>query len=235
MVRLHLYLAQCGIDSRRKCEDIISAGKVTVNNCPVRHSQLIEPGRDTVTVNNRIVALAPKIYYAFHKPINVICSSSRQGTAPIVLDYIKLYKKMHLFTVGRLDKLTSGLIIVSNDGEFSAKVLRPCYKIEKEYIVIAHDVIPIKKINEFTTHSKHTHPYSIKRYQPIAKKCIRIIVTEGKNHEIRNIFKYCRCRIASLIRIRIDKITLGDLKVGAYRELSVQERTHITQAPTPSH
>ena len=149
-IRIHLYLAKCGIQSRRKSEQIIGDGRVAVNGKTIFRSQLIDTERDRITVDGRVVTPAPHIYYAFHKPVNVICSSARQGECPIVWDFIHVYEKLHLFTVGRLDRLASGLLLITNDSQFCRQVALPRYEIEKEYIVRTYNRIPLDKIYEFT-------------------------------------------------------------------------------------
>lgn len=235
-IRVTHYLAQCGVQSRRASEQLIAEGRVAVNGRRIAHTQLIDADHDTVTVNDRAVTPAPKIYYAFHKPVDVICSSVRQGPYPIVWDFIHVYKKMHLFTVGRLDRLTSGLLLITNDGAFANHLALPSHGVEREYIVQTHHPIPLDAIREFLPSraphaSPSRHPYTIRRYVAVSKKCIRIVVTEGRNHEIRNIMRYCRCGVVSLTRVRIDTISLSALKVGGHRELTKQEREHAYRAP----
>lgn len=223
-MRLHLFLAKCGVASRRESERIISQGLVQVNGKVVSKTQEIDAKNDLIRYKMRIIRYAPKIYYAFHKPRRVICSARRQGDSPLVLDYIKAYKKMHLFTVGRLDSQTSGLIFVSNDGTFSERVLRPTYAVAKEYVVHTINNSAWGVLRRYLrAHRDRSTRYRIESYTPVSQKCVKIVVTEGKQHEIRNIMAECDCRIQSLIRIRIGNVALGDLAVEKYRPLAPYE------------
>jgi len=233
-IRLHHYLAECGIASRRKSEAIIDAGHVTVNGRRVARTEIIESDYDRITVHGREVTPAPKIYYCFHKPVNVVCSASRNDRAPIVVDYIRAWRKMHLFTVGRLDKMSAGLIFITNDGDFAHHVLHPAHEIEKEYLVTTRQPIATAALAQFSAKRHNNSMYRITRYRHISKTSLCITVTEGKHHEIRNIMRACNCDVATLTRIRIATITLGDLKVGRYRELSAEERRHISNIGAPT-
>lgn len=226
-VRIHHYLADCGIASRRRSEQLISEGRVAVNGQQILRSQFIDPVQDAVTVDNHMVSLAPKIYYAFHKPVDVICSSRRQGEHPIIADCMPIFQRLHLFTVGRLDRLTSGLLLITNDGAFSRRVLLPSSQVEKEYLVRTYSRIPRETLNRFTKTRDGTKEYHIKRYRLLSRQCAVLVMTEGKNHEVRNIMKECGCGIASLIRIRVGSVMLRQLKTGRYRELTRSEHASL--------
>ena len=225
MKRLSKVLAARGIASRRACEEIIFSGSVRVNGALVTKPQtLVDPAADQITVNGKGIPREPaKVYYLLNKPKGVHCTAKRQNKENIVLDLFS-DQKDRLFTVGRLDKDTRGLLIVTNDGQFAQKIGHPSYSIMKEYLVRVKEELSesdMKKLMK-TVYIDGTlvKPIKVKKDQ---RKAFRICVKDGKKHEIRIITEKAELSLVELKRIRIGSITLGTLPEGSYRRLTSKE------------
>ena len=223
-MRLHVFLAKCGLASRRACEKIIQEGRVEVNGATVHQKVSFVTPSDTVTVDGKKIAQIPLRYYALNKPIRYICSNSDQYGRALAVNLIADSNRTHLFTVGRLDWLSSGLILITNDGHFSRTVTLPSSGIEKEYLVESLLDIPIDKLENFyTPQSVNGVRYCIKNIKILSPQEVQIVLIEGKNREIRTIMDTIHTPIVRLHRIRIGSIEIGDLKSGEYRPLEAQE------------
>ena len=228
--RLSKALAAAGIASRRACEEIIFAGRVKVNGEIVRTPQtLVDWKKDSISVDNKKVkGEENKIYYALNKPKGYVCSSSRITGKKIVRD-IFLKNGERLFTVGRLDRDTTGLIIVTNDGDFAQKVIHPSRNVQKEYLAktqqeITHEHL-VKISNGTLIEDKIIKPLSVKK---VRKGTVKVVVTEGKKHEVRLLLKNAGLIILELCRIRIGGLVLGRLAEGQWRVISEKERQMLT-------
>ena len=225
-MRLAAYLARCGIASRRAAEQIILDGKVKVNNRI--HKDLavpIDPETDEVTYRDRVLKIVEKVYYAVHKPKGYVCTNKKDGQAEdIVLDLLPV--RHHLFTVGRLDKDSEGLILVTNDGELAQILTHPSFEIVKQYRVLVRgdvnphvlDDIEENGIRAFGENYR-VESVSIKR-ETGDGAVLNFTLTEGKNREIRNICEALGLRVRSLRRISVAGIRLARLPAGAWRPLT---------------
>jgi len=227
--RLSKALAAAGVASRRKCEELIFAGRVQVNGAVVCVPQtLVSWGIDTITVEGRdLTSEEKKVYYILNKPTGYICSSKRIGSKKIVLDLFAGMQE-RLFTVGRLDRDTSGLIIVTNDGHFAQKVIHPSGRVPKEYLVKTQNEISHDHLVEISKGAfiEDTWVKPI-RVTKVRKGTLKIIVMEGKKREVRLLVQQAGLAIESLQRIRIGALTLGALPIGAFRPLSEKEKTAL--------
>ncbi|WP_201456382.1 pseudouridine synthase [Chlamydia sp. 17-3921] len=230
-IRLNKFLAAAGIASRRKCDEIIFSGEVTVNG---RIAQgpfvLVDDQYDRVQVRGQNVNSTKKVYFMVHKPLGFLCSSERKfpGTK-LVIDMFS-HLPYRVFTVGRLDKETSGLILVTNDGDFANKIIHPSFGITKEYLLkVNRDVIEkdLDALMQGTViDGKHIRPVVVSK---IRRGTIKIVVNEGKKHEIRLFAEAAGLHILELKRIRIGSLVLGGLPYGEYRELTDAEiLTYLT-------
>ncbi|TQD82332.1 hypothetical protein C1H46_032105 [Malus baccata] len=219
--RLSKVLAAAGVASRRSSEQLIFDGKVTVNGSVCNTPQTkVDPGRDIIYVNgNRIPKrLPPKVYLALNKPKGYICASGEnKSVLGLFEDYLKTWDKRNsgvprprLFTVGRLDVATTGLIIVTNDGDFAQKISHPSSNLSKEYIAAIEGVVSkrhLLAISEGTSiDGVHCTPDSVELLpqQPdMPRPRLRIVVHEGRNHEVRELVKNAGLEIHSLKRVRI--------------------------------
>ncbi|KAI3470509.1 hypothetical protein Pfo_027172 [Paulownia fortunei] len=239
--RLAKVLAAAGVASRRSSEELIFQGKVTVNGSVCNTPQTrVDPGRDVIYVNGSRLAkkLPPKVYFALNKPKGYICSAGEKETKSVMSlfdDFMKSWNKRNpglpkprLFTVGRLDVATTGLIIVTNDGEFANKVSHPSSNLSKEYIATINGVVNkrhLLAISEGTIiEGVHCTPDLVELLpqQPdISRPRLRIVVHEGRNHEVRELVKHAGLQIHALKRVRIGGFRLpSDLGLGKHVELS---------------
>lgn len=230
--RLSKVLAAAGIASRRACEELIFAGKVTVNNELVLEPQhLVLEGKDRISVEGELVKQGQnKIYYLLNKPKGYICSSARVGSKKIVLDLFS-HLPYRLFTIGRLDRDTTGLLVVTNDGHFAQNVIHPSKNVTKEYLVKTGQEITsdhLKSIAEGALiEGSWLKPVSVSK---VRRGTIKVVVREGKKREVRLFVQKAGLTIESLHRIRIGSLLLGNLGVGEFRELSEKEKQLLLSA-----
>lgn len=226
--RLSKALAAAGIASRRACEEVIFGGRVQVNGTTVLVPQtLVDWENDEIRVDGeRVSGEQKKIYYMLNKPDGYICSSARLGKKTIVLDLFP--EELRLFTVGRLDRETTGLLLVTNDGHFANKVIHPSSNVIKEYIVKTSQEITPEHLDTLRegarVDDKWIRPVSV---QKIRKGNFRVCVKEGKKHEVRIIAERAGLKIDELTRVRIGGLLLGNLPLGAYRILTDKDKKLI--------
>ncbi|KAK7357008.1 hypothetical protein VNO80_16289 [Phaseolus coccineus] len=239
--RLSKVLAASGVASRRSCEELIFEGKVTVNGSVCNTPQTrVDPAKDVIYVNgNRLPKRQPqKVYLALNKPKGYICSSGENESKSVISlfdDFLNTWGKKRpgvptprLFTVGRLDVATTGLIIVTNDGDFAQKLSHPSSNLSKEYIATVDGSIykrHLIAISEGTTiEGVHCVPDAVEilpRQADMQRARIRIVVHEGRKHEVRELVKNAGLEIHSLKRVRIGGFRLPpDLGLGKYIELN---------------
>lgn len=239
-IRLQKYMAECGVASRRKCEELISQGKVKVNEKIVTElGTKINPDKDKVAFNGKALKYEDdeKVYILLNKPIGYVTTVKDQFDRPIVLDLIK-GNKTKVLPVGRLDMYTSGALILSNDGDFINKVTHPKNEIEKTYnatvrgIVDENDVEKLKngvKIdNEYITGKAKVRILKIDKEKKISR--LEIIIHEGKNREVRKMCESVGKKVIALHRAKIANIDVKNLKIGQWRFLTKEEvKTIVNQ------
>ncbi|XP_058762175.1 putative ribosomal large subunit pseudouridine synthase SVR1, chloroplastic isoform X2 [Vicia villosa] len=221
--RLSKVLAASGVASRRSCEELIFEGKVTVNGSVCNTPQTkVDPSKDIIYVNgSRLPKRQPhKVYLALNKPKGYICSSGEKESKSVISlfdDFLSGWAKKHpgvppprLFTVGRLDVATTGLLIVTNDGDFAQKLSHPSSNFSKEYIATVNGLVHqrhLTAISEGTTiEGVHCVPDSVEllpRTPDTQRSRLRIVVHDGRKHEVRELVKNAGLEIYSLKRIRI--------------------------------
>jgi 23S rRNA pseudouridine2605 synthase len=229
-VRIQVYLAHGGIASRRSSETLIAQGRVSINGRAVTvPGEKVLPG-DEVRLDGVLVAPeSRRRYLALHKPPGYICSSRDPQNRPLALDLLPREIRERLYNVGRLDYLSSGLILFTNDGEFAAQVGHPRRGIEKEYIVEASGQIPDTVPESFARGiSIDGCRYQAREIEKLGRKTLRIVLVEGKNREIRRVFSHFHLHPTRLHRIRIGPVLLGDLGAGESRPLSEQEIRNLS-------
>lgn len=224
-IRLQVYLARCGLGSRRSCEEYIRHGRITVNGVPVTQLGTKVSVGDTVTCDGRKVApSAKKVYLAVHKPRGYICAASDPQGRPLVSELFSAAVKERLFHVGRLDFLSTGLILYTNDGEFSALVSHPRAEIEKEYLVETGRAIDDEFLHRYTKGIRVGDVlYRCKASTLRGPHSALITLTEGKNREIRNVFNSRNIRLKRVHRLRIGPVTLRGIAPGHFRRLTERE------------
>ncbi len=227
--RLSKALAAAGVASRRKCEELIFDGRVQVNGKVVLVPQtLVSWKKDIIFVEgSQLIAEEQKVYYVLNKPTGYICSNKRIGSKKIVLD---LFSEAHerLFTVGRLDRDTSGLLIVTNDGHFAQQVIHPSARVSKEYLIKTENEVTHEHLVRISQGSLIEDTWiKPKSVVKVRKGTLKITVMEGKKREVRILVQNAGLVIESLQRIRIGSLTLGTLPIGTFRPLSDKEKTAL--------
>jgi 23S rRNA pseudouridine2605 synthase len=223
-IRLQVYLAHAGAASRRGGEKLITQGRVTVNGKVVSAlGAKVLPG-DEVCLDGKPVTIESRLHYlALNKPPGYICSSSDPQNRPLALDLLPPCGE-RLYSVGRLDFLSSGLILFTNDGAFAAKISHPASEIEKEYLVESTVPIPSRMVEEFATGVLIDGIlYRAGEIEKTGRSSLRVVLVEGKNREIRRVFSHFHLHPKTLRRIRIGPVTLGSLEEGKSRKLSSAE------------
>lgn len=228
MIRLQKYIADSGYCSRRKAEELISCGKVKVNGIIITELGTKIDESDSVKVNNKLLKKQVKEYYLLNKPRGIICSSKDEKNRKTVVDLIKTSKR--IYPVGRLDYDTTGLILLTNDGEFANLMMSPRNEIKKTYIAKLKGIITIgiiKKIQKgvIIDNTKCIpDKVKLKRYdEKNNTSMVEIVIHEGKNHEVKKIFESFNLYVLKLKREKYAFLTLNGLKSGEYRKLSNEE------------
>ncbi len=228
MERLQKYISECGIASRRKAEELILAGKVKVNGEVVKTLGTKVNSGDMVSVNGQILTNESKEYYLLNKPREVISSVSDDKHRKTVVDFINTDKR--IYPIGRLDYDTTGIILLTNDGELSNILTHPSRDIEKEYVAKIKGFLTkeetTKLSNGVLLNGIKTKPayFKMKKYDKKTDTAyVRVIITEGRNHQVKDMFKSVGKDVLKLTRERYAFLDLGNLKSGEYRKLTIKE------------
>jgi 23S rRNA pseudouridine2605 synthase len=224
--RLSKILAAAGVASRRACEELIFTGRVQVNHQITLIPQtMVDPKKDHITVDGKkIEAAENRVYFILNKPIGYICSNLRRGQTKLVIDLFPEIEE-RLFTVGRLDKDTEGLILVTNDGHFANNVMHPSFNIPKEYLVKTNEEITHDHLMAIAAGTLVDGVFVKPKYvKKIRRGTLKICVMEGKKHEVRLLLNAAGLQVKGLARIRIGNLQLGTLPVGTYRPMTEQEK-----------
>lgn len=227
--RLSKALAAAGIASRRACEEIIFAGRVQVNGETIKLPQHhINWEADQISVDGALVKREQKkVYYMLNKPTGYLCTNTRPGKRAIVLDLFPPSSE-RLFTVGRLDRETTGLLLVTNDGHFANQVIHPSSNVIKEYIVKTLQEITPEHLETLSqgarVDEKWIRPVSVHK---VRRGTFKICVKEGKKHEVRIIAERAGLKVTELTRTRIGSLVLGKLPLGEFRTLSDKDKELI--------
>ncbi len=224
-------MARCGVASRRKSDELIKKGAVQVNGTKVLKPFIEVNSGDCVKVYGRTVSPEKYVYIAVNKPAGYTCTVKDRFAEKKV---ISLVPESHgrLFPVGRLDKNTSGLLILTNDGEFANRLTHPRYQVEKEYTVMIspsfnnRDAIALK--SGISDEGESLQASSVKPLKIFpGRSVLSVVMKEGKKREVRRMFEALGYRVIELKRIRIGGIKLGYLKTGGYRILTEKEKQSV--------
>jgi 23S rRNA pseudouridine2605 synthase/23S rRNA pseudouridine2604 synthase len=224
-MRLQKFLSNAGVCSRRKAEKFISHGQVKVNNkIIVEPGTKVDPDKDQILFNNNKIILdqkKEKIYIALNKPTGFISSCSHRKEK-IILDLIDI--KERIYPVGRLDKDSEGLILLTNDGDLHNRLSHPSFDHEKEYDVKTYKMISDKALKQLSMgiiiEGEKTRESKVKR---LSKFSFNIVLKQGRNRQIRKMLEKLGNRVKNLKRIRVANIKLGQLKKGEFRYLTKKE------------
>ncbi|HWC06239.1 MAG TPA: pseudouridine synthase [Gemmatimonadota bacterium] len=240
-VRLQRYLAQAGVASRRRSEDLIAAGLVAVNgNVVTRPGTTVEPGRDQVTLRGRVVrARFPEasgragICLALHKPPGVLTTRFDPGGGPTVFDLVKEPDRGRLVYVGRLDRDTEGLVLLTDDGRLAHRLAHPRWKVERTYVAHVEGALDERKLDAgavrgIVLEDGPTAPFEVRVLSRrgdgrATRREIRLVLSEGRKREVRRILEACGGRVVKLVRTRYGTVSLDGLEPGASRRLAPAE------------
>lgn len=237
IVRLQKYIAMSGIASRRAAEEIILDGRVDVNDKKVtKLGTKVEIGADIVMVDKKIIKPENKNYYIMlNKPVGYVCTVSDQFQRPTVIDLVKEEINARVFPVGRLDYDTSGLLLLTNDGDFTYKVSHPKFRINKTYIAtIKGGITPgglamlrggVVIDDNFKTSPADVTMLSCEKGYTV----IKISIHEGKNRQVRKMFETIGSKVEELKRVSIGTVELGNLPEGRWRYLTSHEINYLTR------
>ena len=224
--RLQKYLAECGIASRRKCEEYITQGKVQVNGKTITELGVkVNPEKDKITFEGKNVKQEErKVYILLNKPIGYVTTSDEQFGRDKVLDLVKVRERV--VPVGRLDMYTTGALILTNDGDFVYKVTHPKHEITKTYTVTVKGIIKNEEVEQLRKGVKiddyTTRPAKVKILKTDEEKDIsrlEITIHEGKNRQVRRMCESVGRRVIALHRSKIGNIGVKDIELGKWRYL----------------
>lgn len=220
--RINKFLSEAGYCSRRTADKLIEEGKVTINGVRPEMGTKVEPG-DEVHVDGELIT-APKsdfVYLALNKPVGIVCTTDTRVEPDNIVEFINYPTRV--FPIGRLDKPSQGLILLTNDGDIVNKILRARNNHEKEYIVTVNRPVTREFIKQMSTGVPILGTITRKcLVEQIDKKTFRIILTQGLNRQIRRMCEHLDYRVTSLKRVRIMNIKM-DMPLGEYRELTKEE------------
>lgn len=241
MERLQKVIASAGVASRRKAEQLIQEGKVSVNGKIVTEMGIKVSSEDEIKVNGKPLQKEEKVYYLLNKPKGYICAVSDDKDRKTVIDCFPDVKE-RIFPVGRLDYDTTGLLILTNDGEFANKMMHPRYHLPKTYEVSVDGVLTDQMLtmlqNGIELEDGKTLPaevYLLKRLEGKKKTVIQITIFEGRNRQVRRMMEYFHCEVTRLARIQYGFLDLGHLRQGQYRKLrsfEVRKLMHMSDQDT---
>ncbi len=228
MVRLQKFLADAGVASRRAGEKLILDGLVRVNGRIVQVlGTKVNPDRDEVIVDGKIVRAFKKVYIALNKPPGCVCSRQDEHDRPTVYDLLpKEWQIVH--SVGRLDFNSEGLIFLTNDGQFSLRLTHPRYGVRKKYLATVEGEVNRAMLAQFVSGIWHAGEKLQAQKAVIvsggrSRTVVELELSEGKNREVRRLFESQAVTVKRLQRIQIGRIKLGELKLGKWRTLTAAE------------
>lgn len=231
-VRINKYIASCGVTSRRKADELILAGKVAVNGAIMREPGYDVQPDDKVVCDGRKISLeVGKTYILLNKPVGYVTTTSDDKDRPTVLDLIQ-DEDRRIFPVGRLDYNTSGLLILTNDGDVANKLMHPSKELDKTYRAVISGILTRGKIARLEKGVDiggfRTSPAKIEVLKHNRNSTVvDITIHEGRNHQVRRMFKAIDTPVQTLERIKIGNLVIGRLAVGGYRKLGPAEVEYL--------
>lgn len=228
MERLQKVIAESGYASRRKAEELITQGKVFVNGERVRELGTKVSGDDVITINGVSISKEDKVYYLLNKPRQTVCTVKDEHDRRTVVDLIKTNKR--IYPVGRLDYDTTGLLILTNDGELANTLMHPSHDVEKTYVaklnknLAPEDLMRLKKGVDIDGVKCVPTRVKVRSFDVEKDTCIvEVTIVEGRNHIIKRLFMALGYLVDKLTRTQYGFLTLDNLKSGEYRALSIKE------------
>ena len=233
-MRLNKYLALSGVASRRMADNLIKAATTTVNNIVITDPAFQIKQDDIIRYDGKIIKInQDHVVIMFNKPLGVITSMSDPKNRPVIADYIP--NKMRLFPVGRLDKNTSGLLLITNNGDLANKLMHPKNLIPKIYEIETDSILDAKLISKikngvFIGYKQWAKAIVIKQKKIKSRILVTLQLHHGKNREIRRMFNKINKKLFSLKRIKYGELELGNLPLGKYRELNKVELNKVQKS-----
>ena len=222
-MRLNRFLAAAGLGSRRHCDELIAAGRVTINGNTCTDFSAEPNPRDHVKVNGKLVHVAPPLTIMLHKPAGFVSTRRDPRARDTIFDLLPA-KFSRLFNIGRLDAQTEGLLLLTNDGDLAQRLTHPRYEIEKEYEVILDRPwdpgLTSKLLRGILLDGQRARIAQLHSISPVH---LRVVLAQGINRQIRRMFEAVGYRVKRLVRIRIGPVRLGDLPRGHWRALRKRE------------
>lgn len=222
-MRLNRFLAAAGVGSRRHCDELIAAGRVTINGRVCTDFSYEPAEADHVKVGSKMVRPEPQLHIMLHKPAGFVSTRSDPNARDTIFDLLPPHLP-RLFNVGRLDAQSEGLLVLTNDGDLAQRLMHPRYKVEKEYEVIIDrpwdpELTP-KLLRGVMLDGQRARLDRIHSMKPLL---LRVVLRQGINRQIRRMFYEIRYEVKRLVRIRIGNLRLGDLPRGHWRPLTKAE------------
>ncbi len=228
-VRLNKYLSEAGVCSRREADRLIEAGRVTINGKQPQMGEKVHPG-DLVCVDGKPCKQEEEmILLAVNKPVGVVCTTDKRWGDQTVEELLNYPKRV--FSIGRLDKDSEGLLLMTNNGDILNKIMRAGNFHEKEYEVTIDQPVTEEFVRKMSKGNipildQKTRPCKVEK---MGKYQFRIILTQGLNRQIRRMCEFCGCKVVKLKRVRIMNVELGNLKTGTWRKLTDKEIKELDQ------
>lgn len=225
MIRLDKFLADSGIGTRTDGKKRIREGRITVNGEVAKKPEMkIDPDRDQILFDQQPIVYEKYSYYLFHKPAGCV-TAKRDQLNPTVMDFFPDSMQKEFAPVGRLDKDTEGLLLITNDGKLTHRLLSPAYHVRKTYYVQTDQKIPDTAIEQFAEgvdigDEKPTLPAKLKI---LGDREAELTISEGRYHQVKRMFTSVGCKVTYLKRISMGTLTLGTLEKATYRKLTEQE------------
>ncbi|MBI2133612.1 rRNA pseudouridine synthase [Candidatus Woesearchaeota archaeon] len=223
-MRIQKIMSSAGVASRRKSEEMISQGRVTVNGSVALIGQSADPAKDVIAVDGKRISAERKVYLALNKPAGYVTTVSDPFAKRKLMDLVRV--KERVFPVGRLDVDVEGLILLTNDGDFANRVMHPSHNIEKTYVAKlerALDQADVERIRKgVLIDGVRTWPAKVRVISP-DRKSAELIIHEGRHKIVKRMFRSVGNYVKGLVRTRIGNLSLGKLERGKYRHLSMRE------------
>jgi 23S rRNA pseudouridine2605 synthase len=229
-MRLQRALARAGVASRRAAEELIEAGRVRVDGAVATLGMKVDPDRQAITVGGRRIALKPRRWLAFHKPLGVVTTADDEAGRRTVLDFIP--DPAGLTYVGRLDVMTTGLLLLTTDGEAVHRLTHPKYRVPRRYTALVHGrpTAEVEKAvrGRVVIEGRMVHPSEV-RVRPghEGRSIVDVTLVEGRNRIVRRWAEALGLKVERLARLSYGPVRLGDLKPGEYRPLTPREEAAL--------
>lgn len=228
MVRINKFLAKCNLGSRRNVEELVLSGRIKIDGKIVKTlSAQIDPQGNMVTLDDKVLQLPTEnIYIMLNKPMKYLVSAKDDFDRKTVFDLLPDFKT-HLFAIGRLDYMSQGLLLLTNDGDFADRIIHPRNKLPKVYKVTIKDKLSISALKQLRSgvmiDGKLTRPAIVYQKNSSGKSILRITIFEGRKRQIRYMIKAVGSQVLDLKRLQIGEVKLGNLPIGMWRSLKPNE------------